>query len=202
MSIFEQVIIFCGGWSACEIFRFIRKEIKSNLKKKEKRVRGISERQHQIIAGAAAGRPTYAEIEEILRNRVGISKDKLDTVSFSLWRAHTNTKAKDLFDYIINGMRYPVISGIKEHRRKDSPKSWAFTITINGRDIWFHAMEDERDTELFALFEDYIKAGCPKMDGTSAEIIVQNARQRATYGGDYYCDTMRMFGFRFAEEEV
>lgn len=191
MSIFEQVIIFCGGWSACEIFRFIRKEVKANFKSHPKK-----------DDTPPPGRPTYAEIEEILRNRVGISKDKLDTVSFSLWRAHTNTKAKDLFDYIINGMRYPVISGIKEHRRKDSPKSWAFTITINGRDIWFHAMEDERDTELFALFEDYIKAGCPKMDGTTAEIIVQNARQRATYGGDYYCDTMRMFGFRFAEEEV
>lgn len=187
MNAFEYVLIFFGGWVSCEIFRFIRKEVKAAMKPCRRK-----------DDTSPPGRPTYAEIEEILMNRLGPSGSKLERSNFSLWAADKRTKSTDLFDYIINGMRYPIISKIEERGSCDS-KAAAFTISINGRDIWFHTTSvGQRNDEMVALFKDYIKAGCPQMTGPSAENIVLQARQRAT--GEEQLDPVRMFGFKFAEE--
>lgn len=188
MNAFEYVLIFCGGWVSCEIFRFIRKEVKAARKSCRRK-----------DDTSPPGRPTYAEIEEILRNRLKSDGSKIDSVNFSLWQAPKRTKSEDLFDYIINGMNYPVISHVEERRRADSSERAAFTIDINGRDIWFHTIDDQqRLSEMVSLFESYIKAGCPKMEGLSPENIVNQARERVTGGQQF--DPVRVFGFKFAEE--
>lgn len=188
MNAFEYVLIFCGGWASCEIFRFIRKEVKAARKPC-----------HRKDDTSPSGRPTYSEIEEILMNRLGPRGSKLERTNVSLWAADKCTKSKDLFDYIISGMCYPVISKVEERAGDNSSKPAAFTIRINDRDIWFHTAGVElRHVEMVALFKDYIKAGCPQMEGLSAENIVIQARQRAT--GEEQLDPVRMFGFKFAEE--
>lgn len=132
-------------------------------------------------------------------NRLGPRGSKLERTNVSLWAADKCTKSKDLFDYIISGMRYPVVSKVEERAGDDSSKAVAFTIRINDRDIWFHTTGvEQRHDEMVALFKDYIKAGCPQMKAPSAENIVIQARQRVT--GEEQLDPVKMFGFKFAGE--
>lgn len=188
MNAFEYVLIFCGGWVSCEIFRFIRKEVKAARKPCRRK-----------DDTSPPGRPTYAEIEEILRNRLRSDGSKADSVNFSLWQADKHVKSEDLFDYIINGMRYPIISSVEKRKGAFSTTSSAFTINVNGREIWFHTTDvEQRNDEMVSLFERYIKAGCRQMEGLSPENIVNQARERVTGGQQF--DPARLFGFKFAEE--
>lgn len=192
MSTFDYMLIFCGGWAACEIFRFIRKEIKSNLKKKEKRVRGISERQHQIIAGAIAGRPTAADVRDILLKRTSVDTSNESDDSFRVYLAADGVRAEDYFFYVIQGMKFPFISKL------NILPTGSFYITIGGESFCFHTGWQTKSTlgnEVKELFEQYVKDGCP-IPSESVENIVERARER-NLG---QIDPLDMFGFKFAED--